>query len=100
MKSFVTALASVSSSGSEDVDGQSLDRYELTIDTTKLADQPAAGQLPPEMQVLVWLDDQDRMAKTSMNMGAIVYEATLTDFEAPVKLKAPPADQIASPPAG
>jgi hypothetical protein len=98
MKSFVTALASVTSAGSEDVDGTTLERYELTIDTTKLGEQSA--QLPPEMQVSVWLDDQDRMAKTSMNMGAIVYEATLSDFEEPVEVEAPPAGQIASPPAG
>lgn len=99
MRSFVTALASVTSSGSEDVDGQTLHRYELTIDTTKLADQSAAAQLPPEMQVTVWLDDRDRMAKTSMDMGAIVYEATLSDFDEPVELEAPPADQVVESPA-
>jgi hypothetical protein len=99
MKSFVTALASVEAAGSEDVDGVSLDRYELTIDTTKLTDQAAAAQLPPEMQITVWLDDEDRMAKTSMNMGALVYDATLSDFDKAVELEAPPADQVATPPA-
>jgi hypothetical protein len=100
MKTFVTALASVTSSGSEDVDGTPLDRYELTIDTAKLADQAQAAQLPPQMKITVWLDDQDRMAKTSMDMGQLVYVATLSDFDEPVELEAPPANQVAEPPPG
>ena len=100
MESFTKALSAVVSAGREDVGGQSLDRYDLTVDTTLLPDQPSAGQLPADMQVTVWLDKQDRMARTSMNMGAIVYEATLTDFDKPVDLQPPPDDEVASPPAG
>ena len=100
MESFTTALSSVVSAGREDVAGGSLDRYELTVDTTKLPDQPSSGQLPAEMQVTVWLDKQDRMARTSMNMGAVVYDATLTDFDKPVDLKPPPDDKITKPPTG
>jgi len=97
IEAFTKAVSSVSSSGEEDVDGRTLSHYLLTIDTTQLADQSAAG-LPPEMQFAVWLDDQDRMAKTSMAMGAIQYDATLSDFDKPVELEAPPADQIVTPP--
>jgi hypothetical protein len=100
MVTFAEALTSVVSAGSEDVDGQSLDRFELNVDTSKLTDQSQAAQLPPEVSLTVWLDDQDRMAKTVMNMGAITYETTLTDFDEPVDIKAPPADQVATPPAG
>jgi len=98
MKTFTKALSSVSSSGTEDVEGRSLDRYVLTVDTTRLEGQSSAG-LPPDMQVTVWLDDEDRMAKTSMAMGAVQYDATLTEFDKPVELKAPPKDQIVTPPA-
>jgi hypothetical protein len=98
---FTEAVTSVTSSGREDVDGRSLDRYALSVDTTKL---PASGSnstagLPPEVTIVVWLDGEDRMAKTSMGMGAIQYDATLTDFDRAVELEAPPADQIAEPPA-
>lgn len=98
IETFTKALSSVTSSGEEDVDGQTLSRYVLTVDTTKLADQASAAGLPAQTQITVWLDDQDRMAKTSMAMGAIQYDAKLSGFDKPVDLQAPPRDQIVSPP--
>ncbi len=100
MRSFVTALSSVVSAGREDVDGRQLDRYELTIDTTKLSGQTASDQLPQEMKVTVWLDGRDRMARSVMNMGAITYDASMTAFDKALDLKAPPADQISKKTAG
>jgi hypothetical protein len=99
VEAFTQAVTSVTSSGSEDVDGRTLDRYELTVDTTKLADgRGSTAALPPEVTVVVWLDDEDRMAKTSMELGPVQYDATLSDFDKPVELEAPPADQVVSPP--
>lgn len=101
VEAFTKAVTSVTSSGSEDVDGQSLDRYELTVDTTKLASDGSgtSAPLPPEVTMVVWLDDEGRMAKTSMGLGAVTYVATLSDFDKAVELEAPPADQVLSPPA-
>jgi len=99
IKTFTKALSSVTSSGSEDVDGRSLDKYVLTVDTTQLAGQTDTTTLPAEMQITVWLDDEDRMAKTSMGMGAVLYDASLSDFDTTVDLKAPPKDQVVTPPA-
>jgi hypothetical protein len=98
IEAFTKAVSSVTSSGEEDVDGQNLSRYVMTVDTTKLADQASAAGLPAQMQVTVWLDEQDRMAKTSMAMGAIQYDATLSDFDKSVELQAPPKNQIVTPP--
>ena len=101
VEAFTKAVTSVTSSGSEDVDGRTLDRYELTVDTTKLADDGtgSSASLPPEVTMVVWLDDEGRMAKTSMGLGAVQYDATLSDFDKAVELEAPPADQVVSPPA-
>ena len=71
----------------------------LTVDTTQLGGQTDTTGLPAEMQITVWLDDEDRMAKTSMGMGAIQYDATLSDFDKTVDLQAPPEDQVVTPPA-
>jgi hypothetical protein len=98
IETFMQALSSVTSGGREDVDGRSLDRYVLVVDTTRLADHASAAGLPPQMEVTVWLDDQDRMAKTSMGMGAIQYDATLSGFGDAVELDAPPDDQVATQP--
>ena len=101
VEAFTKAVASVTSSGSEDVDGRTLDRYELTVDTTQLADDGTGSNaaLPPEVTMVVWLDDEGRMAKTSMGLGPVQYDATLSDFDKAVELEAPPADQVVSPPA-
>jgi hypothetical protein len=98
IKTFTEALSSVVSGGTEDVDGRELDRYELTIDTTQLKGQAETAGLPEEMQFTVWLDEEDRMAKTSMGLGPVQYDATLSDFDKAVELKAPPADQVIEPP--
>jgi len=100
VEAFTKAVTSVTSSGSEDVDGRTLDRYELTVDTTKLADDGtgSSASLPPEVTMVVWLDDEGRMAKTSMELGPVQYDATLSDFDKPVELEAPPAGQVVSPP--
>ena len=92
VEAFTKAVTSVTSSGSEDVDGRTLDRYELTVDTTKLADDGtgSSASLPPEVTMVVWLDDEGRMAKTSMGLGAVQYDATLSDFDKAVELEAPP----------
>jgi hypothetical protein len=101
VEAFTKAVTSVTSMGSEDVDGQTLDRYELTVDTTQLADDGTGSNaaLPPEVTMVVWLDDEGRMAKTSMGLGPVQYDATLTDFDKAVELEAPPANQVVSPPA-
>jgi outer membrane lipoprotein-sorting protein len=99
IEAFTKAVSSVTSSGEEDVDGRTLSRYVLTVDTTQLGDQSAAAGLPAEMEFTVWLDDQDRMAKTSMAMGPVQYDATLSDFDKAVELEAPPKDQVVAPPA-
>ena len=39
IETFTKALSSVTSSGAEDVDGRTLDRYVLTVDTTQLGGQ-------------------------------------------------------------
>jgi hypothetical protein len=99
VEAFTKAVISVSSSGREDVDGRWLDRYELTVDTTQLAERGGNASLPPEVTMVVWLDDEGRMAQTSMGLGAVQYDATLSDFDKAVELKAPPADQVVGPPA-
>ena len=95
---FTEAVTSVVSVGEEEVDGQTLDHFDITIDTSKLAAEQPPG-MPAEVTASIWLDDQDRMVKTSIDLGPSSYEATLSDFDKVVEVAAPPADQIVSPPA-
>jgi hypothetical protein len=95
---FARALTSVVSLGEEEVDGQTLDRFDITIDTSKVSAEQPPG-LASEVTASVWMDDQDHLVKTVIDLGPSSYEATLSDFDKVVQVTAPPADQVVSPPA-
>lgn len=99
MSQFADALSSVQSLGEEDVDGESLAHYVMTIDTTKLATASQAAGMPQELEADVWLDDENRMAKSSIDLGPVgSYDTTLSDFDKPVEIKAPDDSQVVEPP--
>jgi hypothetical protein len=96
MSQFADALSSVKSIGKEDVDGQQLAHYVMTIDTTKLANASQGAGMPAELTADVWLDDQNRMAKSSVDLGSGggTYDTTLTKFDEPVSIKAPDPSKV------
>jgi hypothetical protein len=102
MKSFedlAAAFQKVTFVGEEDVDGESLDHYELTLDTKKLktlirGDAGAAG-MPKKLTYDLWLDDEDRIRQGEMTMGSLgSVSMVMSDFDEPVEIVAPPADQV------
>jgi hypothetical protein len=101
MTSFAKAVTAVSSYGRENVGGRKLDHYEMTVDTSKLATGASSG-LPADLKADVWFDSEGRLAQLRMDLGAVTYDATLTDFDKAVHLSAPPASQVteAQPPTG
>jgi hypothetical protein len=92
---FNDGITSVTYVGHEEVEGVTVERYEMLVDTR------AAGggrDLPREMTMGVWLDGQDRLARFFMQLGPVACESTLTDFDKPVHVHAPPADQVVEAP--
>ena len=83
-----------------------MDHYRLTVDMKKAIESmgtklpaEAQSQLPDSVTYDVWLDDQGRFSKMSMDklpMGGTSgsMEMTLTDWGKDVSIQAPPADQI------
>ena len=95
MTQFTQALSSVSSLGDEDVDGQTLAHYVMKIDTSKLQTATQSTEMPAELTTDVWLDDENRMAKSSIDLGqGSTYDTTLSDFDKPVDIQAPSDDQV------
>jgi hypothetical protein len=89
--------------GEEDVDGRSLDHYELTVDGTQLGKvmeipDAATAQLPDSLTYDLWLDDENRMAQMQMDMPvqgtSVAVEMSVDDWGKDVSIEAPPADQI------
>jgi hypothetical protein len=87
-------------------DEDGLDHYELTIDLEKMMDSmgsklpPAAlAQLPDAVTYDIWLDDQDRFTKMTMDDlplagGTSSMALTVSDWGEDVDIEAPPADQV------
>lgn len=95
-------ISKVTYVGAED----GLDHYELTIDMQKMLDamggglpQEAQAQLPDSVTYDLWLDDQNRFTRMSMDdlpMGGTdaSMEMTVSDWGKDVTIEAPPADQV------
>lgn len=101
-------ISKVTYVGAED----GLDHYELTVDMKKLMSsmgvdtpQGLGSKLPDAVTYDLWLDDQGRFSKMSMDelpMGAAgtgSMQMTVTDWGEDVSIEAPPADQVTKMPA-
>lgn len=103
MQRLEPAIDSVTYAGEEDVDGRSLGHYELTVDAAALgkamnAPKGAMGQLPDSVSYDLWLDEEHRMAQTTMELPiqgmTASVEITVEDWGKDVSIEAPPAGQI------
>ena len=108
---FDAGLEDVSYLGTEDVDGEQLDHYVLTVDARKAA--KAQGEriqpgMPETITYDMWIDDEDLMRRIQFDLrqvegagvtGGMVM--TMSDWGEPVSVEAPPArDLVELPGAG
>lgn len=96
IESFTQGVDTITYLGTESVDGEDLEAYEMTLDTTKVDQlQGMGGQLPKKLTYQVWLDDEDRMRRTMMDMGKLgTMQMDVFDWGQPVEISAPPANQV------
>ena len=96
------SAADVERDGEETVDGETLERYTVTLDPSALAElvPGAAAALPTEpVEQTVLLDDADRLRELTMGLPLPTGEtATLnlrmSDYGADVTVEAPPAADV------
>ncbi|MGZ6744730.1 MAG: hypothetical protein ACXVD0_02385 [Nocardioides sp.] len=102
LKTFAKGITGVTYVGTEGA----LGHYRVTVDSKKMmaelgstAGQAALDALPPTLTYDVWLDDQDRVNKMTMDMGTSgTMEMELSDFGKDVHVEAPPASQVTTMP--
>ena len=94
--SFEEGVQSVVFVGDEDVDGEQLGHYKVKVDTSKIDQFKALqgqAQLPETVSYDLWLDDQNRMGKMTMEMdmgsAPVTMEVAFTDWGEPVDIAAP-----------
>lgn len=103
IQQFVQGADSVVQQGTEDIDGQPATKYRVTIDVAKVSStntsvaalkQFGIDTLPLDL----YLDSKSRPLKMTMDFGAQGHTAhmeyTVSDYDAPVTIQAPPADQV------
>lgn len=104
LESFVDGVERVQLIGEDEVDGDDVRHYTLTVDSTKIdgAQQlPEGERLPQDLAYDVWLDDDDRIRRMSMDLGASgALDMTMSDWGTPVTIKAPPAEEVIEMPEG
>jgi LppX/LprAFG-like lipoprotein len=104
IQSFAAAVTSVQDLGQEDRDGDSLEHYAATVDTSKLADllpSAAAGgasALPDTLTQDWWFDSDGLIREFSFQSGSNPVDFKLSDWGEKVSIDAPPADQVTSMP--
>jgi hypothetical protein len=93
---FDSGLKTVTSQGREELDGEDLCAYTLTVDTKKALE--AQGQtaapagMPKTLTYDMLLTDDDLMRRMSFELGPIEMVMDMTEWNEPVDIKAPKVD--------
>ncbi|MGH8960808.1 MAG: hypothetical protein ACRDWT_06305 [Jatrophihabitantaceae bacterium] len=104
---FAKAADHLQSKGSQQVDGITTNHYALNVVVAKLPhDFPNIGVVKAAgistIPIELWIDAQGRTVKLTEDVAvggqSATTEVTMSRFNQPVTIAAPPADQVATPP--
>ncbi|QGQ18472.1 hypothetical protein GC089_03390 [Cellulomonas sp. JZ18] len=96
------AFTSVTAVGEpEQLDGVEVQKYDIVVDTTKIAPEATQellaeglAQLPPTITYSYWLDAQDLPRKVTYDIAGTTTTMTLTNVNAGTPVTAPTPDQV------
>lgn len=101
MEQFTPALTGVTLLGEEEVDGETLQHYRITMDPSKIDSAQGAGSDAPETAYDAWFDGDFVMRQMVMETpGLGTMTMRLFDLGADVEIQAPRPDEIITPPGG
>ncbi|WP_404386884.1 LppX_LprAFG lipoprotein [Humibacillus xanthopallidus] len=96
---FEKGVTDVKPLGEESVDGDPTHKYELTLDTTAIAQSsPDAAKLPDTITYTAWIDDANHLRKVTFDVLGSQATMTMSKYGEPVDIKAPAAgDTVKAP---
>lgn len=105
IETFSQGLSSATFDGSEDVDGEEMDRYTVVVDTQAMLDatemdeqlrEQALEQSPPSIEYQIWIDQEGQFRRMDYDMGKDLGAMSMQfdDWGTDLKITAPPADQV------
>jgi hypothetical protein len=98
---FAEGLSKVVDLGEDDLDGEALDHYRLTVDTSKVEafeGLPGSAAIPETLEYDMWVDEDFRMRGIDMDLPTGQTTVRYTDLGEPVDIEAPPASQVTTMP--
>lgn len=93
---FEAGLKEATYVGEEEVDGEAMDHYVLTVDAKKAGEAQGIPVQPGTEDITydVWVDGEDLMRRMEFGSGADGMTMTMSDWGAPVSVEAPPASAV------
>jgi len=98
-KSFDSSVASVKFVRTETIGGEKLDRYAVTVNTAKaLAAQgkKVPAGVPKTLTYTMWMDKSHLVRRLSFDLSGVSMVMSMSDYNKPVSITAPPASKIVS----
>jgi hypothetical protein len=98
-ESFGSSLGSVKFVRTETIGGEKLDRYAVSVNTAKaLAAQgkKVPAGVPKTLTYTMWMDKSHLVRRLSFELGGVSMVMTMSDYNKPVSITAPPASKIVS----
>jgi LppX_LprAFG lipoprotein len=110
LKALKDSVTKVEYVGEEDVDGDNLKHYTMTVrseafrdlqDQLGAAGSGAADKLPSVLTYDLWTDDDGMLRQTEIQLGDLgSVTMTMSDWGEPVDIQAPPAGDVVEMPSG
>lgn len=97
IKNLKDALKTVKDTGeTETLDGVEAKRYDVTLDTAKIADMAGqdAASIPDEITYQYWVGPDNLPRKVVVDLAGMPMEMTFTKWGEDVDIAAPPADEV------
>jgi len=98
---FGTGLKKLEYVGNESVDGEDMDHYVLTVDSSaglKALGQQVPSGVPKTMTYDLWLDSHNLMRRMKMDLSGLSMDSRMSQWGEPVHIVAPPrAAQMMAP---
>lgn len=93
---FERGLTKVESIGTQSVDGERMEAYDLTLDSKKALGNAgtASPGMPETVRYRVWLDRNDDMRKVTFEVTGVKATVRMSKYGEPVDITAPPAGQV------
>ncbi len=91
------ALRGVTHAGSQQFNGEKLQVYEVTVDVAKLLKaqgKKVPAGAPRTATYTLWMDSAHRVRELTFEFAQVSVSMSLSDFNKPVSIKAPPAGKI------